>query len=369
MKKPFFIVDAHQDLAWNMLTFGRDYTNPLEKTRILEKGTYIPEVTGNTMLGWDAYQDGNVGVVFSTLFAEPIRKQEGAWDKLVYRDANEAHKLYRDQVDFYYRWMDKHPDQFRLIRSGVDLREILGLWKKPLPEGAAGRPVGLVLLMEAAEGIRSLDELLEWWELGLRFIGPAWAGTRYCGGTHEPGPLTRAGQALLESMADIGFGLDISHMDEEAALMAFDRYEGTIIASHSNAAALLLGVESNRHLSDRVIHGIVERDGVIGVVPFNNFLLAGWKKGQARRELVHIDRLVAQIDYLCQLAGDSLHVGIGSDFDGIYGVEETPMEFDSIADLQKIAPLLLEKGYSEDDIANIMSGNWLRQLGKVLPQK
>ena len=367
MQKPYFIVDAHQDLAWNMLTFGRDYSNPLETTRSLEKGTYIPEVTGNTLLGWDAYQQGNVGMVFATLFAEPIRKQAGVWDKLVYRDLQEAHRLYREQVDFYYRWTDHHPDQFRLIHSKADLQEILGLWKTPLLEGAAERTVGLVLLMEAAEGIRSPDELPEWWEMGLRFIGPAWAGTRYCGGTHEPGPLTKEGQALLENMAAVGFGLDISHMDEEAALMALDRYEGVVIASHANAAALLRGVESNRHLSDRVIRGMVERGGVMGVVPFNNFLLAGWKKEQARRDLVHIDRLVAQIDYMCQLAGDSLHVGIGSDFDGIYGVEETPVEFDSVADLQKIAPLLLEKGYSEADVINIMGANWLRQLETVLP--
>ena len=138
MDKSYFIVDAHQDLAWNMLTFGRNYTNSVDRTRQLEKGTYVPEVTGNTILGWDAYQDGKVGVVFSTLFAEPIRKQEGPWDKLVYRDHNEARKLYRDQVDYYYRWTDNSSDKFRLIHSKEDLREIVGLWQKPLPEGAQG---------------------------------------------------------------------------------------------------------------------------------------------------------------------------------------------------------------------------------------
>ncbi len=89
-------------------------------------------------------------------------------------------------------------------------------------------------------------------------------------------------------------------MDEEAALMALYRYEGVIIAIRANAAALLRGEEKNRHFSDRVIRGMVARGGVIGAVPFNNFLLAGWKKGQAPRDLVIIDWLVAQIDYMCQ---------------------------------------------------------------------
>ena len=61
-----------------------------------------------------------------------------------------------------------------------------------------------------------MSELPEWWEKGLRLIGPAWAGTKFCGGTGEPGPLTKAGYELLEGMADQGFILDISHMDELA---------------------------------------------------------------------------------------------------------------------------------------------------------
>jgi len=44
--------------------------------------------------------------------------------------------------------------------------------------------------MEGADCINDFGELEEWWDMGLRFIGPAWAGTRFCGGTKEPGPLT-----------------------------------------------------------------------------------------------------------------------------------------------------------------------------------
>ena len=66
---PVILVDAHQDLAWNMLSFGRDYTRPVAETRQREAGTITPGYTGDTLLGWPEYQKGRVAVVFSTLFA------------------------------------------------------------------------------------------------------------------------------------------------------------------------------------------------------------------------------------------------------------------------------------------------------------
>jgi len=220
--------------------------------------------------------------------------------------------------------------------------------------------------MEGAEGVRSIGELEMWWERGVRIIGLAWAGTRFCGGTGEPGPLTQEGHHLLEGMAEYGFVLDISHMDEEAVLQSLDAYPGTIIASHSNASALLKGLESNRFLSDRMIQGLLERNGVIGVVPYNRFLVPGWMK-KDRREAVTLEHVVAQIDYICQMAGDARHVGIGSDFDGGFGVQSVPVEIDTIADLQKLTPLLAQKGYTEEDIAIIMGRNWLNILKENLP--
>jgi hypothetical protein len=64
------------------------------------------------------------------------------------------------------------------------------------------RPVGLVVLMEGADGIRSVDELAEWHDRGVRLIGLSWAGTRYAGGTGDPGPLTEEGRTLLKGMAE-----------------------------------------------------------------------------------------------------------------------------------------------------------------------
>ena len=358
------IVDAHQDLAFNMLTFGRDYARPAAATRQLEKGTETPARNGDTLLGWADYQQGHVAVVFSTLFAAPARKQLGEDKFQGYRDANEAHQQYSAQLDAYHRLVDAHPEKFRLLRTKADLLETVSQWRNRTVENP---PVGLVVLMENAEGVRSVDELEMWWQRGLRIIGPAWVGTRFCGGTGEPGPLTPEGYQLLEGMAGHGFVLDISHMDEKATLQSLDAYPGTIIASHANASALLKGMECNRFLSDRVIQGLIERDAVIGVVPFNRFLLPGWSPKDGR-QAVTLEHVVAQIDYICQMAGDARHVGIGSDFDGGFGLQSVPAEIDTIADLQKLIPLLAQKGYTEDDIAIIMGQNWLNILEENLPE-
>jgi len=359
------IVDSHEDLAWNMLSFGRDYSRSVAETRRLEKGSPTINQNDNTMLGWPDFQRGQVAVVFSTLFAAPIRQRVGEWESLVYTDVESAHHLYWNQLVAYHRLVDSTPDKFRLVQSVSELNEILDHWTQP-GTGDGGHPVGLVISMEGADGIRTPDELNEWWSLGLRIIGLAWAGTRFCGGTKEPGPLTDEGRTLLSAMADFNFTLDLSHMDEEAALQSLDTYPGPIVVTHGNASDLLRDALTNRHLTDRVINGVIERDGVIGAVPYNKFLKVGWDRTDGR-QMISLDNLVTHIDHICQLAGDPIHVGIGSDFDGGFGLEAAPNDVDTIADLQKLAPKLSARGYSESDIAAVFSGNWINHLRQNFP--
>ncbi len=356
------IVDAHQDLAYNMHTFGRDYRQPISETRRREQNSEVMARNGATLLGWPEYQTGRVAAIFATLFAAPARRKEGDWDTQCYRDGGEARTLYRRQMDTYWRLTDEDPDKFRLLHTVSDLDGVLADWQI---ETAAGHPVGLVVLMEGAECVGHPAELEEWWELGVRVLGPAWAGTRFCGGTDEPGPLTREGYALLDVMGDLGFMLDISHMDERAALQALDQYPGTIVATHSNAARLIRS-ESNRHLTDRTINQLLDRDGVIGIVPFNDFLRPDWRF-LGGRESVTLEDVIAQIDYICQMAGDAHHVGLGTDFDGGFGLQSVPAGIEGIADLQKLVPLLLKKGYEPADIERIMGWNWIAKLQETLP--
>ena len=358
------LIDSHEDLAWNMLSFGRDYTLAAAETRRREQGGLAPEVNGDTLLGWPDYLRGKVAIVFATLFAAPDRHKLGEWDQQCYATKEDAHNIYSLQLEAYDRLTGEHSDMFRKVEKQADLQAILSHWERKDTEE---HPVGLVVLMECAEGVREPAEVEDWYQRGVRIIGPAWAGTRFCGGTREPGGLTTEGYALLERMAEFHLTLDLSHMDEKAAMQALDSYPGPIIASHANALALLKESNSNRHLTDQVIQGLLERGGTIGIVPSNGFLKPGWKDSGGRAS-VTLDYVVAQVDYICQMAGNALHVGIGSDFDGGFGLPSVPIELDTIADLRKIIPILNQKGYTQNEIAAILGNNWLAYLQNTLPE-
>lgn len=359
------IVDAHEDLAWNMVTYGRDYSRSVSKTRAQEAGSSTLIYNGNAMLGWPDWIDGNVALIFATLFSTPLHYRLSPQVENSYADSVEANRRYRAQMDIYHQLVEEHADKFRLIKSIADLDSHLDRWTTGDLEN---RQLGLVLLMEGSDAIVDPAELEEWVEGGLRILGLAWTQTRHSGGTYAPGPLTDEGRELLEVMADLGLVLDISHMTEEAALEALDRFPGVIIASHSNAGALLTGSQwPERHLSDLVIRELAQRNGVIGVVPYNGFLIGNWHAGTPR-SAVSLEHVVSQIDHMCQLVGSADHVGIGSDFDGGFGLEKTPTGIDSIADLQLIGEALRENGYSMSDVEAVLGTNWLHVLRRALPE-
>jgi len=362
--------DAHQDLAYNILSFDRDYSQSVQKTRANEKGKEIPGLDYQTLLGQPEYNRGRVALVFGTLFAAPARRDSYPHPKAqIYYTPQEANQVYWNQLKLYHQLAEEKPGTYRLITTRSLLQEHLAEWES-LPEDPQPDdylPLGIIPSMEGAEGLTDLAELPEWWQAGLRAIGLAWAGNQFCGGTREPGPLTKLGKALINEMAEVGFILDISHMDEAAAFECLDFYQGKIIASHANAASLVKGYNSNRLLSDELIIELAKRDGVIGVVPWNNFLNAEWVR-DGGRSTISLSMVAEQIDHICQLTGSANHVGIGTDFDGGFGLASVPPEIDSIADLQKINPLLAGLGYEPGQIKLIDAGNFLRVLEYTLPE-
>lgn len=355
-----FIVDAHQDIAFNTVCYGRDYRVSALKKRAHEINSAVIHHVGHAMLGLPEAIIGRVAIVFATLFTEPKGKMPAIGnDAVLYTTPKEAMQHATRQLDVYKRLVDEEL-RLRLIQSQADLEGVLATWADGVP--VTQHVQGLVILMENGDPIIEPRQFEWWYEQGVRIVGPAWRATRYCGGTGEAGKLTKLGRELLDVMLDFNAILDVSHMAEESYLEALDQYDGVIIASHSNPRRFR---NSDRHLSDVMIRRLAERGGVMGIVPYNLFLSNTWTISDGKSAIT-LNRVVEAIDYVCQLVGSAEHVGIGTDFDGGFGAESTPHEFNTIADLWLLKDALMGRGYSPIDVANILGGNMLRQLRACL---
>ena len=158
--------------------------------------------------------------------------------------------------------------------------------------------------------------------------------------------------------------LDATHLCDDSFWETLDFYHGPVWASHNNCRAL---VNHNRQFSDEQLKELIARGAVIGGPLDAWMMVPGWVRGQSTPDSNHctLSVLIDHLDHICQLAGNALHVGLGTDLDGAFGREQSPADLDTIADLQTIPALLAERGYTDEDIANIMHGNWLRFLRRV----
>lgn len=361
---PHLIVDAHLDLAYTALVYGRSLIDPIATIRAREGKR--PR-NGVAAVSLPDLREAGAVVVFGTLFVMPASTPVKIHSPQVYHHADEAHRQAMAQLDYYHRLADER-DDVRLIGDVADLDAVLAAFTEEGPEqygrsAQNGRILGIVPLMEGADPVREPEELELWYERGLRIIGPAWDDTRYAAGAWRDGrhAFSADGHRLLEIMADLGFILDLTHLSEKATLEALERYPGTIVATHSNARALVPG---ERQFSDSQIRLLGERDGMIGIALFNPFLRAGHQLGDPKHR-VSLTHAVAHIDHICQLLGDAKHVGIGSDMDGGFGAADIPQEMDTVRDLPKLAALLQQKGYADEDIAGIMGQNWISLLRRA----
>jgi membrane dipeptidase len=219
-------------------------------------------------------------------------------------------------------------------------------------------PLGFILSMEGADPILSPEHLNDWVEDGLRVVGLAHYGpSAYAHGTGSSGPLMPNGRELLRAMEELRVIVDLTHLADESFWEAADLFNGSVLASHNNCRSI---TPDGRQFSDDQIRLLIQRDGVIGAALDAWMLVPGWQIGRQENPRATLQDVVQHIDHICQLAGNTRHVAIGSDLDGGFGTEQCPEGLDTIADLQKLGPLLSARGYSNDDLAAIFHGNWMR---------
>ncbi len=311
-----FILDAHEDIAFHLNHYDRDFVSPATPCMIT--------------LPW--LKEANVGLVFNTVFVHPKHKPDKTLEAAL------------EQFDTYDRIYGEHENEIYRIKTKQDLGNV----------GRGGR-IGFLTLMEGADPIETPDKLPEFYERGVRAIGLTWNDkNRFASGNETEDGLSDEGRNLIKRMNELRVTLDLSHINEKGFREAIGLTTLIPIASHSNARSI---TDHPRNLSDDQLLAISERGGVIGIVLYNQFLRTG-------DAMPGVEDVFKHTDYIIKLCGED-HVGIGSDMDGAR-IEDFPEDLRRIADLPRIAEYFLEKGYSEDRVRKIMGGNFLRVIEKNL---
>ncbi|MGN6267649.1 MAG: dipeptidase [Ginsengibacter sp.] len=348
------IFDAHLDLSMNAMEWNRDLTRPLQEICEREKGLTDKPDRENGTVCFPEMQKGNIGICVATQiarFVKPTSKLPG------WHSQQQAWAQTQGQLAWYKAMEDA--GEMLQITNAVSLKNHVGKWLNKVDEKL---PIGYILSLEGADSIVNLDYLEKAYQTGLRAIGPAHYGPGiYAYGTDSEGGIGNKGRELLKEMERLNIILDATHLCDESFWEALENFNGHVWASHNNCRAL---VPHNRQFSDEQIKALIERGAVIGGAFDAWMLKPNWVRGksQPKEEGVFISTVIDHIDHVCQLAGNSLHSGIGTDLDGAFGTEQCPADLNSIADLQKIPSILKERGYSEEDVENIMWKNWVRFL-------
>ena len=344
------IVDSHLDIAYNALDWDRDLLQPIRTIRESEAGMG-QKGRGAGVVCFDELRRGNFGLIIVTVqsrLASLGKRFAGV------RTQDIAYAKCKGELA-YYRLMERK-GVLRQIRDAEQLNAHLSAWEAD----SESTPIGYVLSMEGADGIVSEDFVEDWWDEGLRVASLCHYGvSSYSHGTQAPGGLTPRGAPLLRAFDATGIILDVSHLAERAFWEALDHFGGRVLATHNCCRALC---DDDRQLDDAQVQALVSRQGVIGTA-FDDWMLSPtWDHGAMDNTGITLETVVDHIDHVCQIAGNSNHAAIGTDLDGGYGREQSPADIDTIADLQNIPAILDRRGYSQEDIASIMHGNWIRTL-------
>ena len=226
-----------------------------------------------------------------------------------------------------------------------------------------GGPPAAILHFEGAEPIEpDLENLESFYERGLRSLGLVWARPnafahgvpfRFPSSPDVGEGLTGEGKRLVAACNRLGLLVDLSHLNERGFWDVAAASDAPLVATHSNAHALS---PNSRNLTDAQIDEVGRSGGIVGIT-----FHAGMLTEEGGIDLATpLARVIDHVDHIVGRIGVD-HVGFGSDFDGA----KVPNELGDASGLQRVAAALGDRGYSEDEIAKVAHGNWLRVLGQT----
>ena len=264
--------------------------------------------------------------------------------------AFEDAKAFEITHDWFARWnrlIDGHPQWFLRVECAEDLTP-----------AKRGDRIGIILGMQDANHLRSLDDLDAFYKMGQRLTQVTYnAPNRLGAGCMAAGDrgLTKFGTAVVAKMNDIGMAIDVSHCGERTTLDTIAVSAKPVLITHSNCKALAGGVP--RCKTDEAIVAAAKKGGVIGLTGIRRFVKASGA--------VTIEDALDHFDHAVKIAGIE-HVGLGSDFDldgrgpasDIAGLNRANRVFE-------LTEGLIRRRYSDEQITMILGGNFERALRAI----
>jgi membrane dipeptidase len=371
MPAPILIIDGHLDMAYNALYKRRDLTMPVQVLREREDavrgrvsghpdslerrtGPWASEKQVTVTVALPEMRRGRVGIMLSTIMARVQAPGPGTHNSV----RTQAVAYARGQSHLHYYKALEREGEIAFIRTKADLDRCVASWKSP----AEDTPVGLILTMESADPILGPDGVGEWVDAGLKSVSLTHFGANSYGhGTGTVGGLYPTAFPLLDALAETDIAIDVSHTSDLAFWQLMDYWKGPVHASHCVCRALTPG---QRHLTDDMIKAVTDRGGVIGMVFAEQMLSPRWNWDDPATHYTTATRpmkaVIEHIDHIRRLTGSCDHIAFGTDLDGGFGRELSPIDYNTIADLQVFLDNLRAAGYEEADIAKIAHGNLIR---------
>lgn len=312
---PLRIVDAHCDTLWQAPQQNRTLSQRSQQGHL-----DIPRM-----------QEGGVNVQFFALFSDPDHAAHGYTAETL------------AMIERFYEASEQG-----------NIQPLL--WREDVAAITANSTTGL-LSIEGAEPLHGRVETLRaFFRLGVRAVGLTWNYRNDIADGQldwqSGGGLTAAGIQIVHEMERLGMLIDCSHLSDASFWSVMEHTKRPLIASHSNARAVCRHL---RNVTDEQIVALAERSGVIGITLAPSFLTT--------QGVPTVDDVLRHIDHIAALVGTQ-HIGLGSDFDGI---PATPSGLEHAGKLAALADALLQRGYKENDVRNIMGESMLRLLVDVLP--
>jgi len=249
-------------------------------------------------------------------------------------------------------------DIFKIVRKYSDIQEAIDEEKFAILIGGEG-------LSYIGENVDLLNAL---YMFGMRHATLTWneQNDLATGVKGDPNRgLSKYGVAAVKRLEDLGMIVDVSHANEKTFWDICNISTKPIIASHSNCKALC---NSPRNLTDEQLKAIADKNGVVGLNAFSDFV-------SDIKEERDIEHLVDHLDHMVEVMGID-HVGFGFDFDdylagetmAFFAEEESAstIGLENITKVPELIKILERRGYSKEDIEKIKYKNFLRVIKEIL---